>query len=101
MKKNDFRKMVREEIKKVLFEDIPYGKENEKSNIISQIYQWIIRGDMEKAMKAMQNDPTLLKLAKNVDDLKHELLKRMSKDEKMLELISNSVKRLRQKRDAK
>ena len=96
MKEQEFRKMVREEIQHILFEESPF--EENKENLISQIYQWIIRGDMDKAMKAMQNDPELLKLAKNVDDLKAELLKRMAGDDVFMSLLANSVRRLKAKK---
>ena len=107
MKEKEFRKIVKEEIKKILDEakvpDYVTGvtKSEPMGGIISQIYQWIIRGDMEKAIAAMQNDPVLIKLASNVETLKKELIKRMSHDDKMLELVAQSVERLKKQRDAK
>ncbi len=101
MKEKEFRRIVREEIRKIMSEDSNIIPKKEKESIISQIYQWIIRGDMQKAVTAMQNDPTLLKLANNVEALKNELLKRMAKDDKMLQLISQSIDRLKAKKGIK
>ena len=100
MKEKEFRKLVREEIKSIL-EDIPSETPSKKGDLISQIYQWIIQGDMEKAVTAMQNDPTLMKLANNVELLKKELIKRMSQDKGMMDLISQSIDNLRKQRNIK
>jgi hypothetical protein len=102
MKEKEFRKLIREEIKNLLNENLnAIISKQEKENIILQIYQWIIKGDMKKAVTAMQNDPTLLKLANNVEALKNELLKRMAQDDKMLELISQSINRLKAQKGIK
>ncbi len=100
MKEKEFRKIVREEIKKMMKEDFTLPQ-NKKESIASQIYQWIIQGDMEKAYTAMQNDPTLLKLANNIEMLKKELVKRISKDDKMLQLISQTVDKLKMQKGIK
>lgn len=61
MKENEFRKLVREEVRTIL-------SETSKGDVISKIYQWIIQGDMEKAMTALKYDPELMKLANNVEN---------------------------------
>ncbi len=104
MKEKEFRKLVKEEIKKILYEDVDI-KSNpnniNKESILSQIYQWIIRGDMDKAAKAMQNDPTLVKLANNIDALKKELVRRMENDKATYDLFANAIETIKKRRGIK
>ena len=84
MKEKEFRKIVREEIQTLL-------SETTKGEILSKIYQWIIKGDMEKAMTALKYDPELMKLAKNIEELQKELLSRMSKDKKFTDFLLKTI----------
>lgn len=92
MKEKEFRKIVKEEIRNIL-------SETTKGDIISQIYMWIIKGNMRKAMQAMQNDPELMRLANNVEELKKELLKRMSEDDNFGEFLLKTVKQMKNSRE--
>lgn len=97
MNTSEFKKLVKEELKKAMSE-MNNPEEETKNSLISQIYQWIIKGDMKSAQQAMQNDPELLKLANNVEVLKKELLHRMAKDEKMLELVYNAIQDIKKRK---
>ena len=84
MKEKEFRKIVKEEIQNILLETT-------KGDVVSKIYQWIIQGDMKKAMAALQYDPELVKLAKNTELLTKELLRRISNDKKFKDFLLKTI----------
>jgi len=62
------------------------------SGLISKIYMYLIRGQMNKAIERMQNDPELKRLKQKVDDAKTKFHDVAMKDEKFQAFILKTIK---------
>jgi len=103
MKKSELKKIIKEEIKNAFilaeFEKINSDSEENKESFLSKLYQWLIRGDLKKAISMMQNDPVLNKMEQNLKELEKELAKKILNDEKMLELIYQAIQQVKKQKE--
>lgn len=93
IKEADLIRIIEQEIEDYGVEKAPdvQNKNKKIADVISKIYQMIMRGEIEQAKKALAADPEIQQMAGEVAKLTSDLGKKLKNDDNFLQHISKIV----------
>ena len=97
--KPQIRKLIREELDDFQkTQTVPdYKKKQQASDVISNLYILLMKGQIETAKKMLASDPHLQALATNINTMTHELGKKLRNDDNFLQHMSKIVDKMKKK----
>lgn len=70
-------------------------------NVITNLYMWYIRKDIEKAKRAMQSDPVLLKIKSNIKTIEDDLEEKLKNDPESCKKLNDVINNLQKEQTTK
>lgn len=92
MKEREFRKLVRNELKKQFSKSKKILVENDLSTAITNFYIWLMKKPIEKAKKELQDNPKLQQIAQDIKTQNVNVAHELIKDKEFLKFLLQKVK---------